>query len=59
MKKRLIFEFLTLELIDMRRKAEQRPSIGRDLEQRIIERHLRELEKLASAESQKIQASEK
>ncbi len=49
MKKRLKFECLTLEFIDRRRKAEHRPSIGRDVERRIIERHLRELEELAAA----------
>jgi len=51
MKKRLRFEYLTLELIDKRRTVEHRPSIGRDVERHIIERHLRELEKLAAQSS--------
>ena len=53
MKTRLKFEFLTLELIDKRRKAEHRPYIGLNVEQRIIARHLRELEELAQAGSPK------
>ncbi len=49
MKTRLKFECLTLELIDKRRWAEHRPSIGREIERRIIDRHLRELQELARA----------
>ena len=58
MKKRLRLEFLTLELIEMRRKAQHRPSVGREVEQNIIERHLRELEQLARAELLNIRLSE-
>lgn len=58
MKRQMKFEFLTLELIDKRRAAEHRPSIGRDVERRIIERHLRELEDLAGTEWLKVQRSE-
>jgi len=50
MKGRLKFEFLTLQLIDNRRKAEHNPSIRRDNERRVVERHLRELEQLSRAE---------
>ena len=51
MKRRLRFEFLTLELIEKRRRAESKPDIGRLVEQRIVERHLRELEELTAAQS--------
>ncbi len=53
MKTRSKFDFLTIELIDKRRRAEHRPEIGLDVERGIIERHLRQLEELAQAESPK------
>ncbi len=52
MKTRSKFDFLTIELIDKRRRAEHRPEIGL-VERGIIERHLRQLEELAQAESPK------
>lgn len=54
LKKRLEAEMVVLMAIDRRRFEEQNPNIARKVEERIIQRNLDELERLAKMEVRRV-----